>query len=120
MKIKDVNNALILFREAAIIHGEATKSGEYKLGNKNYDIIVKTIDYLIKENAIDHLLQFLDDPNASVCGWAAAYLLPIHEKMALNALRSIAQGKGIIAGNARTTKEEWNKGNLNNIRALYT
>jgi hypothetical protein len=119
MRIKDVSSALALFKEAAVIHGEATKSGEYKLGNKNYYIIVKAIDYLIKENAIDHLLQFLEDPNASVCKWAAAYLLPIHEKIALNALQSIAKEKGIIAGNARVTIQEWEKGNLKNIRAVY-
>ena len=89
------------------------------ISNKNYDVIVKTIDYLIKEKAIDHLLRFLDDPNMSVREWAAAYLLPSYEKEALKALNYVAQGKGIIAGSARTTIEEWQKGNLKNIRALY-
>ena len=120
MKITDVDNALEYFREAAAIHGEATESGNYKLGNKNYDLIVKSIDYLIKESAIDHLLKFLDDPNISVRVWAAAYLLPIYEKEALNTLLSIMQGNGIIAGNAQITIQEWKKGNLKNIRELYT
>ena len=119
MKIKNVNNALECFRESAVIHCEATESGNYKLGNKNYDIVVKAIDYLIKDKAIDQLLQFLNDPNMSVRGCAATYLLPIYEKEALSTLNYIAQSKGIIAGNARTTIQEWEKGNLKNIRALY-
>ena len=109
----------VVFKEAAIIHGEATEQENYKLGNKNYDKIVKSIHYLKSENAIGLLHQFLDDPNMSVRTWSAAYLLPLYEQDALKALNYIANAKGITSGNAATTIEEWEKGNLKNIRDLF-
>lgn len=38
-KIKDVASALLMFEDAAKKHAEATEQGDYKQGNKNYDLI---------------------------------------------------------------------------------
>ncbi|MEO6851795.1 MAG: hypothetical protein ABI203_09785, partial [Mucilaginibacter sp.] len=89
-KIKNIPDALEVFKDAANVHGEATEIGNYKLGNKNYDSIIKAIDFLIKEKAIDHLHQFLVDSNTSVRLWSATYLLPLYEQDALKALNSVA------------------------------
>lgn len=115
MKIKDVNTALELFKEAAAFHGECTENGNYKLGNKNHDKIVKVLDYLKKENRRDYLYKFLDDSNIWVQLWSAVYLLPLYEKDALTVLNKIAAGNGIVFGVAETTIKEWKKGNLKNL-----
>jgi hypothetical protein len=115
MKIKDINTALELFKGAATIHGECTENGNYKLANKNYDKIVKAVDYLKKESKRDYLYQFLGDLNIWVRGWSALYLLPLYEEDALKVLNIIAAGKGIVSSVAETTIQEWEKGNLKSL-----
>jgi len=98
-KITDTETALALFEEAAIKHGEATEQSDYKTGNRNYYIIEKAASYLQKESN-------------SVKVWAAAYLLTISEKEAIEVLERISQGVGIVSFGAETTLSEWRKGNL--------
>jgi trans-aconitate methyltransferase len=114
-KIKDIDTALEVFKEAAKVHGEATETGNYKLGNKNYDLIVKAVAYLKELNQTAQLYQLLDNINLSVRIWAATYLLPVDEKDALKVLDEASKGKGIISLNAELTIQEWKKGHLTNL-----
>jgi len=114
-KIKDIATAIEIFKEAAKIHGEATEVGDYKLGNKNYHLIFKVITYLKETDQIALLIQLLDDTNLSVRIWAAAYLLPINEERALEALNEASKGNGIIPFNAKVTIDEWKKGHLKSL-----
>lgn len=104
-----------IFKEAARVHGEATETEEYKLGNKNYHLIFKVITYLKEIDQIDCLNQFLDDPNLNIRVWAATYLLPINEKRALETLNEASKGNGIISFNAKVTIDEWKKGHLKSL-----
>ncbi|MGZ3751759.1 MAG: hypothetical protein ACXVPV_16885 [Bacteroidia bacterium] len=115
MKFKDADDALRVFKEATTIHGECTENGNYKLGNKNYDKIVKAVEYLKREDKRDHLYQFLEDKNIWVRLWSAVYLLSLYENEALKVLNEAAATKGIAGGSARTTVDEWKKGNLKNL-----
>ena len=63
MKFTDADEAILVFKKAAIIHGECTENGNYKLGNESYDKIVKAVEYLKRENKIDYLYPFLEDGN---------------------------------------------------------
>jgi len=115
MKFKDAGEALKTFKEAAIIHGECTENGNYKLGNKNYKKIAAARNYLKEIGERELLRQFLNDSNLSVRGWAATYLLPLCENEALMVLNDIASTKGVYGGDASTTIQEWRKGNLKSL-----
>jgi hypothetical protein len=101
-----------MFKETAKKHAEATEEGNYKLGNKHFDIIRTSTDYLKTENKIDYLYQLINDEDVGIRLWAATYLLPFYEKDALSVLSDIENNKGLIAFTAKMTIEEWKKGNL--------
>jgi hypothetical protein len=111
-KIKDKETALSLFEEAAIKHAEATEQGDYKTANKSYAVISKAIMFLKEHNEIACLSKFLNHPSDGVKSWAAAYLLPIEEKKAIQVLEDVAKGNGIRSLAAETALSEWRKGNL--------
>ena len=112
-KIKDISEALNLFQDAAIKHAEATEQGDYKIANKNYDTIAKTIEFLKQHNAICSLLEYLNHNSIGVKIWAATYLLPTNEKEATQVLEQIIREKGIQSFDAKMVLSEWGKGNLN-------
>ena len=111
-KIQNTETALSLFEEAATKHAEATEKGDYKVANKKYDIIVKSVTFLKERNEVERLLDFLTHSSVGVRMAAATYLLPIHEKDAVKILLEISKGPGIHALTAETTISEWRKGNL--------
>lgn len=111
-KIEDIKTALRLFEDAAAKQAEATENGNYKLGNKCYDQIVNAIAFLKEHDAIDSLLNFLDNSSVSVRMWAASSLLPKYEKESIRVLEIIAAGSGIHSLTAETTLTEWKEGNL--------
>jgi len=111
-KFKDLSTALNYFEEAAQKHAEATKEGDYKTGNKNYDKVIKAVYYLKEQGSIDELLQYL---NHSACGVrliAATFLLPKHEKRGVEVLNEISKSSGFFSFIAETTLNEWQNGNL--------
>ncbi len=52
MKIKNLEEALICFKENAIIHGECTQNGDNKRGNKSHKNIINAIKYISALNPI--------------------------------------------------------------------
>lgn len=112
-KIKDQQTALAVFIEAAIKQAEATEQGDYKNGNKYYDQIIKSAEFLKKTNSVNILLSLLSNPSVGIRLWAAYFLLPINEKEAIKALQAISKISGIHSLTAETTLKEWQKGNLN-------
>ena len=111
-KIKDITTALSLFTEAATKHAEATKEGDYKTGNKNYDKVVKAVSYLKEQDSIDELLQYLNHDVVGIRLAAATYLLPKYEKKGIEVLKAISESSDFLSFIAETTLNEWRKGNL--------
>lgn len=111
-KIKDTSVALTLFEEAASKHAEATEQGDYKTGNKCYAVIAKVITFLKEQNEIQKLSEFLNHNSVGVRMWAATYLLPVLESEGIRILEQIAGATGIHSFTAKTTLNEWRKGNL--------
>lgn len=111
-KIKDISSALSLFEEAAIKHAEATKEGDYKTGNKNYDKVVKAVSYLKEQDSIDELLQYLNHHVVGIRLAAATFLLPKHEKKGVEVLEEISKSSDFFSFIAETTLSEWRMGNL--------
>lgn len=110
--MKDITTALKFFEEAATRHACATEKGDYKMGNLYYNKILKAIALLKKENAIDNLLKLLNNSSIGVRIWAATYILPYYEYEAIRVLEEISKSQDIHSLTAKTTIDEWKKGNL--------
>ena len=110
--IKDLSAAITLFKEAAAKQAQGTEIGNSKMANRNYDILINIINYLKQNDSLDKLLELLEDQNVGVRIWAAAYLLPIHEKEATMVLKEIEKGSDIHSLDAETTLSEWRRGNI--------
>src|SRR2546428_2199911 len=80
------------YRAAAREHGECSKTGDYKTGNKAYARKMKALGKLRKLD--DHgeavLLSLLNDPDEFVRQSAATHLLPLREETAIAALEEMA------------------------------
>jgi len=103
-----------MYRENAILHGEASQNGDYKSANKSHDIIIKTL-YKIRELddvGNDALLTLTDDKDASVRVWAATHSLEYDTIKAEKTLSQLASCEGIIALGAEITLSEWKAGTL--------
>jgi len=112
IKIKDISTALSLFEDAAKKHAEATREGDYKTGNKNYNKVIKAVSYLKEQDSIDELLSYLNHDVIGVRLAAATYLLPKHEKKGTEVLEAISKSSDFFSFIAQTTLNEWRKGNL--------
>lgn len=111
-KIKDISTALSLFEDAATKHAAATKEGDYKKGNKNYDIVLKAVSYLKEHGSVDKLLMYLNHDIVGVRLAASTFLLPKHEKKGIEVLEAISKSSDFFSFIAETTLSEWRKGNL--------
>lgn len=111
-KIKDIITALNLFEEASIKHAEATKEGNYTLGNKNYDKVVMAVSYLKEHSCLNELIKFLNHNAIGVRLAAATFLLPVHEEEGIEILEKISKSTDFFSFIAETTLSEWRKGNL--------
>lgn len=112
IRIKDIKTALELFEESCIKQAEATEKGDYKTGNKSYNNIIKATNFLKHENAICSLEKYLSSPFVGVRLWTACYWLSVNEIEGIMILEEIANNSGIHALTAKTTLDEWKKGNL--------
>ena len=113
MLIKTIDEAIALFKQHAIIQCESTENGNYKLGNKSYDKIIRCISFIEKNNKLEMLFSFLDDENMYIRYWAACALLHTKEKEAIKVLKAIKRSKsGLISLNSEMTISEFKKGNI--------
>jgi len=107
------NDALSNFIQNASKHANATETGDYKAGNKYYNVIVKSINYLYRHDTLYLLFPCLEDPDIGVRMWSAYALLSIKEKECRHILEEIRDGdNGIHCVTAEYTLKEWEKGNL--------
>ena len=110
--IKDISTALSLFQEAAMKYGDATQTGNYRIGNKNYDKLIEIVAYLKETDNIDELLQFLNNDNAGIRLAAAVFVLSRHEEKGVQVLEELSKNYGLLSSVAEMTLSEWRKGNL--------
>ena len=108
--IRTIEEALTLFEENSIIHGNASLDGNYKVGNKAYDIVTKCTNFLTENNKIELLLPFLEHENVSVRLGAAYALLPLYTKESKKTLKQIKKkDESIIGFDAEMVLKEWRK-----------
>jgi hypothetical protein len=110
--VNDIQAALNAFEEASIKHGEASESGDYRVANKNHDIVRDVVSFLKQNNKVTELLKFYLHPITAVRLAAATFLLPEFETESIRILEEIANGSGIESFDAEMVLEEWRNGNL--------
>lgn len=111
-KIKSIESALSIFELEANNQAECSENGDYKSGNKSYQKIIDSVNYIKDNNSIDLLISFLSNESIGVKLWSACFLLPENESRSLKVLEEIKETNSIHSFTAATTISEWLKGNL--------
>lgn len=110
---KSVEEAVCVFKENAIAHGDCTESGDYKKGNVCYDTITDAIHFINAAHMSKVFEPLLSDANTSVRSWSAFALLHIDTKRAVKTLGEIAkQDNSLISFSAEMILSEFRKGNI--------
>ena len=108
-KIKNVEDALILFESNVDIIHECSKSGNYRKGNRAYDHVETIVKYLLENNALDLLKQLYDDSNLWVRLAAAIAMAPFDDENAFNIVKKMTDGEGLYSFSAKRTLLNWDK-----------
>jgi hypothetical protein len=109
-----IDELLDAYEQAAVIAGKATESGDYKANNKAVDTIQAVYAELRSRGpeARRALLGLLGHEDPGVRLWAASHALdfsPGDGEPVLEELCSVGQ---LLGFSAKTTLQEWRKGNL--------
>jgi hypothetical protein len=108
--IRTIEEALNLFEKNSIIYGSTFISGNYKVCNKAYDIIMKCGDFFKEEEKMDLLLPFLEHEKVSIKYVSACFLLPLYTKESKKTLKRIKKkDESIIGLHAEIALDEWRK-----------
>ena len=103
-----------LYQEAASIHGQATLSGDFIVGNPAADTVA-ALYREIRSRGLEHqrmLLPLLLSTDDGVRGWAAAHALEFESRQGEAILLDIAKQKGVEGFSARMTLKVWREGTL--------
>ena len=117
-KIKNVEDALILFESNVDIIHECSKSGNYRKGNRAYDHVETIVKYLLENNALDLLKQlyeeslktFYESSDLYLRLSAAVYLAPLDSENCYKIIKEIMDAdEGWASFDAKYTLKEWSK-----------
>ncbi len=104
------------FLEFAALHHDLSSDGKGELSNKAHGYATSAIGHLMqnKVEGISFLEKATQDTNPSVRLWAAAYLLPHNENVALGVLSQLKMND--VPWQVQTTSEviveQWKSGSL--------
>lgn len=93
-------------------YGEATRQYDYMTGNQRFKEMERIVSKLDKMGKRALLLDLLDHDEPFVRCTAAARTLSIDEDRAAAALEKVSHERGLVGLIAKTTLQEWRKGNL--------
>ncbi|MDY6217784.1 hypothetical protein DXA50_20345 [Butyricimonas virosa] len=109
-KIKNVEDALILFESNVDIIHECSKSGNYRKGNRAYDHVETIVKYLLENNAIESLKTFYESSDLYLRLSAAVYLAPLDSENCYKIIKEIMDAdEGWASFDAKYTLKEWSK-----------
>jgi len=103
-----------LYQEAASVHGQANRSGDFRAGNPAADKVA-AIYSEIRSRGLEHqrmLLPLLLSTDDGVRGWAAAHALEFEPRQGEAILLDIAKRKGLQGFSATMTLKVWREGTL--------
>lgn len=112
---KNLSTLVELYVQAAVAHGDATLTGDYKSANRQYLKLTRIYKKIEKDRENAHLFfeGLFNHTNASVKTWAAAHALSlgVQTQVALKVLEQVSQDRniGVIRLDAEMTLKEWKK-----------
>lgn len=107
-KFRDVEHALKTFEEYAVIQAKTYETGNYRLGNKCHNLIMRALVYLYEMGCVNCLEPYLSHSEAGVRLEAAFALLPFLGEKSESVLEDLAANSGGIMGiNAQTCLSRW-------------
>ena len=110
----DTTSIINTLIESSQKHHVATKNGDYKEGNDNYDLIVKAVNFLIENDSLEDLKKLLLHEEVGVRLMAASFLLKYYEKESTAVLEDIISSSiPHLSFGAEMVLQEWKKGTLN-------
>jgi len=113
MKIRSADDAIKLFKDCALSHGQYSLSGNTPMANRQAKLINSAIAFLFSVKQTDLLKSCLHDGNVSVRMWSAFALLPVIPEECEAILQDISKGDHqMISFSAEITLNEWYKGCL--------
>jgi len=114
IKKADLGELIKVYSAAAKVQGQATESGDYKMGNKASDLISAIYSELRRRgsDAQDLLLPLLRDDDPGIRLWAASHAMDFSPKDGESVLEALIPVGKFIGLCAKTTLEEWRKGKL--------
>lgn len=111
MKIKSVEQAIELFELHSLKQFATFDTGDYKTGNKSYDIAMDCINYLNEHHALETLRPFLKHEHPYVREFAAAVLLSSYQEECEAVLTELVKGNYRFASlNAEIVLKDWKEG----------
>ena len=114
IKSLDTNHLISKYKEAALAHGTASYSGDYRIANREYENLIAIIREIIGRghSAEDAFLALLSDENAFVKIWAATHALAFAPTQGEKALSEASQLPGLAGSTATLTLQEYREGRL--------
>lgn len=109
-----INKLLDVYASAASLHASSTISGDYRITNKQADIVADVYREL-RSRGLEcqrSLLNLLSHADKGVRGWAAAHALEFAPEDGLPVLESLSTDPGILGHESQMVLEEWRKGTL--------
>lgn len=116
MKNKNSHENLILeYARLSDLYGDAIETGNHKKANKAYDELMAVYQQIKAQGALtsDAFHELLSAPSMGTRLWAATHYLAISYEESEKVLTSLGEVSNcLLAVSAKTTLEEWKKGNL--------
>lgn len=111
MMNKDIEEEFV---KSAADHGLYSDLSDSIKANEAHDRIMTALSKMkiLPDHGKDVLLRLQNNENNFVRRWAATYLLPLDERVALGTLGGIALGEGLSAFNAEMVLKLWRSGKL--------
>ena len=86
-KIKNVEDALILFETHVNTIHECSKSGNYRKSNRAYSHVETIVKYLLENHVLESLKTFYESNNLFLRLYAATYLAPVDSETCYKLLK---------------------------------
>jgi hypothetical protein len=102
------------FKEFAIARGEAMDRGNADESNRMHEKLLEVLGVIRMQpdSGKEMLSKLISDPNKHVRYSAAAYLLPLDERVAKSVLTKLTKEPPFVGFNSSMVLQEWEKGNL--------
>ena len=109
-KIKNVEDALILFETHVNTIHECSKSGNYRKSNRAYSHVETIVKYLLENHALESLKTFYESSNLFLRLYAATYLAPVDSETCYMIIKEIMdKDEGWASFEAEYTLKDWSK-----------